>query len=665
MHNTPDMATLSAPLPAASRLTRLRRAPWKLIAVLTLLAAVPAWQTWTAPPWRMDQAQRAGGIDLVAADGTVFAHRGPRAPETVDMAKLPAQVKQAFVAIEDRRFYSHGPFDFRGFARAMWHNARAMRLAEGGSTITQQYVKNAYLSNDRTFARKFKEVFLADWAETWLTKDEILGSYLQHAYFGDQAWGLVAAAKHYFSKRPDQLTLGEAALLAGLVKAPSRLAPTNDYTSAINRMHVVLQTMIEDGTISPAQAAAVTPPRLRLTVDTSQARAGWFADWISAQAGDHAQGRVPTTVDLALQRRAEAVVRRAPLGGAEVALIALRPDGRVVALVGGRHWQPGAFDRAIQARRQPGSTFKLFDYFAAVRGGLRPDDEVLDAPLKVEDWRPVNGYPGFRGTMSVRDAFAISSNTAAVRVTENVGRRAVIKAARDLGVTSPLPTDPTLALGSGTMSLTELAGAYAAFAGGRYPVVPHGFAAQTVPPPAALSRSREWAPMLDLLWQAANLGTGRRAALAEPTFGKTGTSQDGRDALFVGFAGDLVTLVWIGRDDNKPLPGSSGGHLPAEIWRAFMAGVPLGKTDIPLPKQVTDPGGDAWPSAADIFAGFERIAAGIPPLVRGAECYVPDPATVERYVPDQATWRRYIPDAGVFAGGGAPMGGKHKHRKRR
>ena len=662
------MATLVAPTPRYPWIARLRRAPWGLIAIGAALLTVLGWETWTAPPWRMDEAQRAAGIDLVAADGTVFAHRGPRAPETVDMAKLPDQVKDAFVAIEDRRFYSHGPFDFRGFGRAMWHNLRAGRLIEGGSTITQQYVKNAYLSNDRTFARKFKEVFLADWAETWLTKDEILGGYLQHAYFGDQAWGLVAAAKHYFSKRPEQLTLPEAAMLAGLVKAPSRLAPTNDYHSAAARMRVVLQTMVEDKSVTGTQARAVQPPRLQVTIDTSQARAGWFADWIAAQEGDHAQGRVQTTVDLALQRRAEAVVRRAPLGGAEVALIALRPDGRVVAMVGGRHWQPGAFNRAVQARRQPGSTFKLFDYLAAFRGGLRPDDKVLDAPLTVEDWHPVNGYAGYRGELSVRDAFAISSNLAAVRVTENVGRGAVIKAARDLGVTSPLPPDPTLALGSGTMSLTELAGAYAAFAGGRYPVRLHGLAAQTVVPPAALSRNGEWAPMLDLLWQAANIGTGRRAALAQPTFGKTGTSQDGRDALFVGFAGDLVTLVWVGRDDNKPLPpGSSGGHLPAEIWRAFMGGVPLGKTDIPLPKQVTDPEGTDWPSAADVFAGFERIAKGVPPLLREAERYVPDPRTVERYVPAGRDWRRYLPDPGVFANGGAePARSKpRRHRKRR
>lgn len=644
------------------------RWPKSVLAVLALCLAVVGWQTWTAPPWRMDEVQRAAGFDLVAADGSVFAHRGPRAPEDVDVKTLPDQVRNAFLAIEDRRFYSHGPIDYRGIARAVWDNARAGHVTAGGSTLTQQYVKNAYLSQDRTFARKIKELFLADWAETWLGKDEILARYLQHAYFGDQSWGLVAAARHYFSKTPQQLTLPEAAMLAGLVKAPSRLAPTLDYPAAEARMHVVLNAMADAGFITASQAMKAPSPRLRVKTDPSSDRAGWFADWVASQLDAGHEGRVQTTLEPALQKRAEQVVARAPLGSAEVALIAMRPNGQVVALVGGKRWQPGAFNRAIRARRQPGSTFKLFDYLAAFRSGKGPDDEVLDAPIEVEGWSPRNASGGFRGEMTLREAFARSSNTAAVRVSEEAGRRAVIKAARDLGVHADLKADdPTVALGTGSLSLTELAGAYAAFAGGRYPVVPHGLVAQDVIPPAALVQGREWTPMLDLLWHAANEGTGRRAALSQPTYGKTGTSQDGRDALFVGFAGDLVTLVWIGRDDNKPLPGSSGGHLPAEIWRAFMTGVPLGTAKLPYtppePGRQADNAGSEV-TFGDIYAGFERMAAGLAPVVQR---YVPDARTIERYATQAATQaeeaRRYLPDPGSVANGGAQPERKRRHRK--
>ncbi|WP_423142192.1 transglycosylase domain-containing protein [Parablastomonas sp. CN1-191] len=644
---------------------RIARWPKLVLAVLALCVAVLAWQTWTAPPWRMDEVQRASGFDLVAADGSVFAHRGPHAPEDVDVKTLPGQVRDAFLAIEDRRFYSHGAIDYRGIARAVWDNARAGHVTAGGSTLTQQYVKNAYLSQDRTFTRKIKELFLADWAETWLGKDEILARYLQHAYFGDQSWGLVAASRHYFSKTPAQLTLPEAAMLAGLVKAPSRLAPTSDLPAASARMRVVLNAMADAGFITASQAMQARPPRLRVHADPNSDRAGWFADWVAGQLDAGHEGRVQTTLEPALQKRAEQVVARAPLGSAEVALIAMRPNGQVVALVGGKQWQPGAFNRAIRARRQPGSTFKLFDYLAAFRSGRGPDDMVLDAPVEVDGWSPRNASGAFRGEMTLRDAFARSSNTAAVRVSEAAGRRAVIKAASDLGIHAELKDDdPTVALGTASLSLTELAGAYAAFAGGRYPVVPHGLTNQDVIPPAALVQGREWTPMLDLLWHAANEGTGRRAALSQPTYGKTGTSQDGRDALFVGFAGDLVTLVWVGRDDNKPLPGSSGGHLPAEIWRAFMTGVPLGAAKLPYdppePGRQADNAGSEV-TFADIYAGFERLAAGLAPVVQR---YVPDARTVERYATEAAGAARYLPTPESVANGGATSEPR-RHRKKR
>jgi penicillin-binding protein 1A len=552
-----------------------------------LLVGLLAWQIWTAPPWRLNAQPLQVGVDLLDADGKLFAHRGPRPSERIDAAKLPKTVRGAFLAIEDRRFYEHGGIDYRGLARATLANMQAGNVVQGGSTITQQYVKNAFLTHDRTFTRKFKELLLTDWVENWMSKDEILSRYLEHAYFGAQQTGLAAASRYYFDRKPEDLSVGQAAMLAGLVKAPSRLSPTSNRSGARARMRVVLGAMAAAGFITEAQAKAERNPRT-VSGGRPPERAGWFADWLYQRLPEGTAGRIRTTMEPDIQRRAERTVAAARLGGAEIALIAMRPDGRVVALVGGRNWQPGAFNRVSQAHRQPGSTFKLFDYFAAFRAGARPDDVVFDAPIAMGDWRPANGYRGYRGPMTLRQAFAVSSNTAAVRIARAAGYREVVKAAHDLGVTSALPEGaPSLPLGTATLTLEELAGAYAAFASGRYPVTVHGRVNDAKTPPHRLDRRREWAPMLDLLWEAANVGTGRRAAVRLPTFGKTGTSQDGRDALFVGFAGDLICAVWIGRDDNKPISGASGGRLPAQVWRNFMSGLRLKPLDLPAPPRAS------------------------------------------------------------------------------
>lgn len=525
---------------------------------------------------------------MLDTNGKFFAHRGPRASERIDAAKLPEDVRAAFIAIEDRRFYAHGALDYRGLARAAYTNIREGRVSQGGSTITQQYVKNAFLTHDRTWTRKLKELFLADWVENWMSKDEILSRYLEHAYFGAQQTGLTAAARFYFDRSPEELSLGQAAMLAGLVKAPSRLAPTVNRQGARDRMRVVLGAMADAGFITEERAKAVRNPRL---VSSGRKKpkesAGWFADWLYTRLDDDTIGTVQTTLESDVQRRAERAIDQARLAGAEIALIAIRPDGRVAAMVGGSDWQQGAFNRVSQARRQPGSTFKLFDYLAALRAGARPDDIVFDSPIAVGDWKPTNSYRGYRGPITLRQAFGISSNTVALRVSQAAGYDEVVRAARDLGITSDLPEDaPSLPLGTATLTLEELVGAYAAFALGRYPVMPEGVASAIKLPAHKLDEKREWAPMLDLLWESANEGTGRRASYMRlPTFGKTGTSQDGRDALFVGFSGDLVTAIWIGRDDNKPIPGASGGQLPARIWAEFMSGLRLKPLPIPSPKR--------------------------------------------------------------------------------
>jgi penicillin-binding protein 1A len=311
----------------------------------------------------------------------------------------------------------------------------------------------------------------------------------------------------------------------------------------------------------------------------------YFADWVAPSARDvfetdFGEVKVKTTLDRDLQRLAVRAVGRAPLGGAQAALVAMRPDGRVVAMIGGKSYKESPFNRATQARRQPGSAFKLFVYLAALRAGWTPDSKIEDRRITIDGWSPANNDGVYRGTITLREAFARSSNAAAVRLAEQVGRQNVIRAARDLGISTPLPDHPSAALGTAGVSLLELTSAYAAVASGRYPVGARGIDSDTEEEQGltalfrrtggALDRNRDWAPMLDLLWSSANEGTGRRAALRVPTFGKTGTTQEHRDALFVGFAGNLVVGVWVGRDDDKPLKGITGGTVPASIWRDFM-----------------------------------------------------------------------------------------------
>lgn len=512
-------------------------------------------------------------LTLMSEDGVPILRRGPIVDEPVDPAALPAHVPQAFLAIEDRRFYRHNGIELRGMIRAAWRNLAAGGVREGGSTITQQLAKITALNADRTAMRKLREVIIAFWLELNLSKDEILGRYLSGAYFGDNVYGLRAAAHHYFNRSPEELTIGQAAMLAGLVNAPSRLAPTRNMDGARDRADLVVNAMVDAGFLDADAAAALPEVELEIGPVRDLPAGSYFGDWILGRIDEEGLAGptvVQTTLDSRLQRMAVEAVTRARLGGAQVALVAMRPDGRVAAMVGGRSYAQSPFNRAVQARRQPGSTFKLFVYLAALREGMGPETLVDDYPIRLGDWEPTNYNDEYRGRITLRDAFAVSSNSAAVQLSEVVGRDRVIRLARELGVTSDLVTTPSLALGTSEMTLIELTAAFAAVAGGAGPVRPAGIADEVRRPGGALS-PREREMMLDLLWQAANAGTGRAAALRTPTFGKTGTSQGHRDALFVGFAGDLVTGVWIGHDDNRPLPRIAGGGLPAEIWRDFMS----------------------------------------------------------------------------------------------
>ncbi|MFL6795513.1 MAG: transglycosylase domain-containing protein [Sphingomicrobium sp.] len=560
---------------------RRRRWPIVLYSIAGLIFITVLWLVITAPLSRALEPLPDPALLLESSDGRPIALRGAIKEAPVDVTKLNPVTPAAFVAIEDRRFYRHWGIDPRGMARALVADMRGGGVRQGGSTITQQLAKTNFLSGDRTIKRKAQEIIIAFWLEAWLTKPDILSRYLSSVYFGDGVYGLRAAAHHYFNRDPEKLSLAQSAMLAGLVQAPSRLAPTHNLKGAQARSKVVLQTMADTGVITRRRLRSTTPARP--TGRQSRVPTGtYFADWVAPAANqafdaDFGEVRVRTTLDWDLQRLASRAVGRAAIGDAQAALVAMRPDGTVVAMVGGKSYKQSPFNRVTQAQRQPGSAFKLFVYLAALRAGWTPDTVIEDEPITIGGWTPVNNDRIYRGEMTLREAFARSSNAATVRLSEKVGRGNVIRAARDFGITSPLPDKPSLALGTAGVSLLELTSAYAAVMGGRYPVVAHGLPDQPREGIAALfsaggslDRRRDQAPMLDLLYAAANNGTGRRAALATPTFGKTGTTQENRDAVFVGFAGDLVVGVWVGRDDNKSLGKISGGTVPAQIWRNFM-----------------------------------------------------------------------------------------------
>src|SRR6187551_269151 len=540
------------------------------------------WLAITAPLSKSLQPIAPPELTLLAADGTPIARNGADVDAPVKVSELPPHVIQPFIAIEDRRFYSHWGVDPRGMARAFWSNLTTGRT-QGGSTITQQLAKFTFLTPEQNLTRKAREALIALWLEAWLSKDEILERYLSNAYFGDNVYGLRAASLHYFYRRPENLKPEQAAMLAGLLQAPSRLAPTNNPELAERRMRLVLRAMVDVGYLSAAEAEALPTPKVDVRTKNDLPTGTYFADWALPEARrltgmGYASQTVRTTLDSRLQATARRAVERAALGGAQVALVAMRPNGEVVAMIGGTDYQASPFNRATQARRQPGSTFKLFVYLAALEQGWEPDDTLSNRPIEQGSYRPKNYGGTYSETITLADAFAQSSNVAAVRLFGEVGSDNVIEMARDLGVRSPIEEgDPSVALGTSTMTLMELTAAYAGVAANSYPVVP---TAVTGEEPSWLESwfdgkdslgGDEHEAIERMLRQAVNRGTGRAAMLSVPNFGKTGTTQDHRDALFVGYAGGLVVGVWVGNDDNTPMPGVTGGGLPARIWKDFMS----------------------------------------------------------------------------------------------
>jgi penicillin-binding protein 1A len=639
----PDPFTQPTPSPQASETVppppRRRRWPLVLYSTAAIIFLTVLWLVITAPLSRALEPLEDPALLLTSDDGRPIALRGAIKEAPVDVAKLNPVTPAAFISIEDRRFYRHWGIDPRGIGRALIADLRGGGLHQGGSTITQQLAKTSFLSGDRTIKRKAQEVIIAFWLEAWLTKQEILSRYLSSIYFGDGVYGLRAASHHYFHRDPENLSLAQSAMLAGMVQAPSRLAPTQHLAAAQKRSRLVLKAMADTGAISTARASSVSLAR-PVSQEAMLPAGNYFADWVAPSAAqafesDFGRVKVETTLDRDLQRLAVRAVGRAQIGEAQAALVAMRPDGRVVAMVGGKNYAQSPFNRVTQARRQPGSAFKLFVYLAALRAGWTPDSLIDDQPITIGGWTPVNNDRVYRGKITLREAFARSSNAATVRLSQEVGRANVIRAARDLGITTPLPDKPSLALGTAGVSLLELTSAYAAVASGRYPVAARGLPDERAPEGLAaffrsagtLNRQRDWAPMLDLLYAAANDGTGRRAALAVPTFGKTGTTQENRDAVFVGFAGNLVVGVWVGRDDNKSLGKISGGTVPAQLWRNFMSAAlavdrqrgPVLPAEFrrPAPEREKQTKSPLPPEWSDATKQFREVAAQIEELFGG------------------------------------------------
>ncbi len=529
---------------------------------------------------------------LKTAEGETFASRGRFEGDSLTIDDLPADLINAVVAIEDRRYFDHGGVDLRGLLRAAWANILAGEIRQGGSTITQQLAKLIFLSPERTFERKIQELMLALWLERRLDKNEILALYLNKVYFGAGAYGVDAAARRYFGKAAKALSLGEAAMLAGLVKAPSQLAPTRDLESAQRRAGLVLEAMLAAGFIDGIRYREARDAPAELAVlPEAPAGAGYFANWVEREARDLLGGLsgdvvVRTTLDPALQRLAESVVaQRLEAEGetrnvGQAALVAMSPDGAVLAMVGGRDYAASQFNRATQALRQPGSAFKLFVYLAALESGMSPRARIEDAPITVEGWSPRNYDGRFHGPVTLEEAFARSLNTAAVRISETVGRPEVVKTARRLGLSSRLEATPSLALGTSEVSLLELTGSYATLPNRGFSVRPQGILEMRESSGRSLYRRQQnsGTPVIaqrdamaidGMLRATVEWGTGKAAQFDWPAAGKTGTSQESRDAWFIGYTANLVVGVWTGNDDAAPMQDVTGGALPAQIWRDF------------------------------------------------------------------------------------------------
>ncbi len=576
---------------------------WGSIAIACVVgyyaAQLPSMSAWKIP-------DRAPNVRIVAGSGQLLANRGVTGGESLRLDEMSPWLPKAVVAIEDRRFHAHFGIDPLGLARAMFTNAISGRLVQGGSTLSQQLAKNLFLEPDRTLGRKVQEAVLAIWLERRFSKDEILELYLNRVYFGSGAYGVDAAARRYFNKSARDLNLLEAATIAGLVKAPTRLSPARDPQAARERAELVLGAMQREAYISGRDAENA------MTLKPEDAKRYWSgarhyaADMAMKQVveliGDiNADLIVDTTIDMALQDEAEAAIRTTleeqgeKLVVGQGALVAMEPDGALRAIVGGREYAQSQFNRATDAKRQPGSAFKPFVYLAAVEAGNSPETVRRDAPVRIGKWTPENYDRKYRGPMTLADALAASTNTIAAQLTSETGPRRVIETAQRLGIGSPLENNASIALGTSEVSLLELTSAFAPFANGGNRAEPWMIRRiMTVDGKVLFERSgvaqnsvlgpRELGMMNAMLKGVVERGTGKKAQLRGwEVAGKTGTTQNSRDAWFIGYTAQMVTGVWFGNDDNSPMKGVTGGSLPAVAWERFMQSAMANRTLASLP----------------------------------------------------------------------------------
>ena len=589
---------------------------WSMIAGIwgtIALGVLVAWYAYDLPDInKIEAPTRKASITLTDADGREITTYGDIYGDPLRLADVPPYLVQAIVATEDRRFFEHLGFDPVALGRAVVANVLAGRVRQGGSTLTQQLAKNVFLKPDRTLRRKVQELLLAFWLEANFTKEQIFTLYINRVYLGSGTFGVDAAARRYFGKSARDVSLQEAAVLAGLLKAPSRYSPLRSPKAAGDRARVVLGAMVDAGFLDEGTAKSAARQPLRIAPTTNQSNAvRYFTDWALERVAGFAGARgadliVRTTMDARLQRLAEEQLRASLQKNgkarniSQAALVSMSPDGAVRALVGGRDYGASQYNRAFQAQRQPGSAFKLFVYLSAMENRLTPDDQFIDGPLRIGKWSPRNYDGGYLGSVTLLESVARSINTVAVQVSERVGRDKVIDAARRLGITSPLKSHPSLALGASEVSLLEMTAAYGVIANGGVAVWPHGIseirerggrvlyrrtdgAAAQVVEPGAVQRVN------DLLTSVVVWGSGKAANPGRPAAGKTGTSQDFRDAWFVGYAGDLVTGVWMGNDDSSPMKRVTGGSLPARLWHDFTVPALDGVPAAPLAPIVTAP----------------------------------------------------------------------------
>lgn len=620
-------------------------AVWGLIFLVAFFAVFARGLPDTSSLYQVD---RQPSITYLDRNGALIATRGTQMAPPADLDALPDYVPAAFIAIEDRRFYHHPGFDPIGMMRAMATNVRAGRVVQGGSTLTQQLAKNLFLTPDQNMRRKVQELMLAVWLEMKFSKKEILALYLNRVYFGAGAYGIEAASQRYFDKSAKNLTVGEAALLAGLLKAPSRYSPVSESERAAARATVVLNEMEEAGVITAAQREqAVTQPVIvSRTLATQHAQ--YFIDWldksIRSLVGEPTEDMVvETTLDLTLQTAAERSVRRildrdAGKGVQQAALVALDGDGRVRAMIGGSSYADSQFNRAVDARRQAGSAFKPFVYLAAVEAGYTPQTPVVDQPITIGNWSPRNYSGTFSGNMTLAQAVAQSTNTVAAYVADQVGRDSVARAARRLGIESRIGLEPAMALGAVEVSPIEMATAYDAFANGGRRVDAYGISRIRTPQGRVIYQRQSGQSgqainnpslyyMNQMLRGVVTSGSGRSAAISgRDLAGKTGTTSDYKDAWFVGYTGGFVTAVWVGKDDNTAMRGVTGGSSPAAIWKGFMEAA-LPRLDAPaIPNGPPMPEGWVAPDpVGDLMSGLDQNGLPIEPV---------DPLAGEPYVPD-------------------------------